>query len=708
MKASYLISDFLTKSVNDILTEISEDFFQKHGQQASVQNDAWKEEINHLKDVLRNLGDGRILFEYDIPSLSKTIDAVLLYHGKVFVLEYKTGTSSSYYTADDIQQVTRYAMRLKYFHSESNTIDIVPILIEMNGPDKQLEYRYDGEEQMFSCLLCNKDNLRTAIDAMATRNPFNDSNSWESRWGQGIFKASPTIISSARNVWKQNNVSGFQMPWSNNSSRLSPESTINKLVEYTKARQGKAIVFVTGVPGAGKTLVGLDVSVAQQHHGASMLSGNGPLVQVLTTALKRDLAKNRNNLNKDKSMVSVETIIRDAYGYKKEIFEKRLKYNVGEGTVALLENADRGSQHVIIFDEAQRAWTQEKLIRPGQTGKKYWQEEIFPFSEAGLLLWDMNQRDWGVFVCLVGGGQEIHTGEAGIGEWLKAIASFSDFKDWKVYMADNLKGDEYDRKSPDTKTLKEYRETLKEEKRLFVDNSLHLTECQRSLRSEKLAEFVNELLACNKEETKKLYDQVKRSYKIHLTRDMEKARQYLRKKEVQLEGISDDDIRVGMLMSSKAARIRPLGYENKKVSEYLSKVANWFLDSSDHVDSSNFLEVALDEFFVQGLELDVAAVIWDADFRYNPDNNEWDYYKFNGRYWGSINGNEHAHEIKRYYMKNAYRVLLTRARAGLVIVVPEGSVLDAAGKPVDATRNPDFYDCTYEYLLEILGEDSLL
>lgn len=200
---------------------------------------------------------------------------------------------------------------------------------------------------------------------------------------------------------------------------------------------------------------------------------------VMSTALKRDYQKYKREKATLKDVVSIDAIIRDAYGYKKEIFEKRLEYIVGEGTVRIKENADKGSQHVIIFDEAQRAWTQRKMIKPGQAGKKYWQEEQFPFSEPGILLWDMNLRDWGVFVCLVGGGQEIHDGEAGINEWLRALKNNEELKGWHIYMADELKGAEYNREDEENFTIEDYRKYFMDSNRLTVDKTKSNYEIQQ-------------------------------------------------------------------------------------------------------------------------------------------------------------------------------------------------------------------------------------
>lgn len=696
---SYSITDFLAESEDRFIGKLSTQHAMEHVDLTGAQNRAWKKEFQDLQRILQNK-NGQILFEYSIPSLPKAIDVVLLIEGKIFVLEYKTGEDS--FRSQDIHQTNGYALRLKYFHSKSNDNWIIPILVATDANDGELVYTPSEDDMVYNTIQCNSNNLCNAIEYILSKISYEGTNDWEREWEYGIFKASPTIIEAARNVWRANNVRGFTISEATKETRLAAEDYIvNQVVPNTRDRSDgkrKSICFVTGVPGAGKTLVGLNISVKLQDYGASMLSGNGPLVAVLTTALKRDLDNNQDNLTHPKDKISVETIIRNAYGYKKEIFDNRLSFIKESGTVHLKDGANPGSQHVIIFDEAQRAWNKDKLIKPGRNGKKDWQEETFPFSEPGLLLWDMNQRDWGVFVCLVGGGQEINTGEAGICEWLKAIKDNRDFDNWHIYMSKELLGEEYNSRTGDEKTLSDYKNYFESLGRLTVDDSLHLTACQRTNRSDKVAEFIQELLECNAQRAKKLYEQFKNKYQIYLTRNTDTAKEKLRQRKSQLldrtyiDGINNESIRIGMLMSSKAARLRPLGFEIKKVADYLQKVPNWFLNPPDYVESSDFLDIALNEFFVQGLELDFTAVMWDADFRYNDTTKQWDFYDFNGRYWGAVN--KDCQETKRFYMKNAYRVLLTRARAGMVIVVPEGN-------PADSTRKAEFYDCTYNYLKSI-------
>ena len=678
---SLSIDEFLSLNTEELRGRLTDKFSYAHSSLSSSQSGAWNKEFEDLKKAVIGRS-GRIIFEYSIPGMQKTIDVVLLTDNKIYVIEYKVNSES--YNDQDIRQTNGYALRLKYFHSRSNDNLIVPILVATEANDRPAHFGWSKDDMVLKTVLCNSDNLSSTIDAVNTQFPTPpDDLSWVDQWEKGVYKASPSIIEAIRNIWREKNVEAFKNSEANVSTRLQAEDYIKKVVEKAKAEKKKIICFVTGVPGAGKTLVGLNLSVSLQGEGASMLSGNGPLVKVITETIKADIKKYK--ISDDKDECSAENILRDAYGYKKEIFEKRLDYRDGE--VYLKEDAELLSQHVIIFDEAQRAWTQEKMIRPGQTQRKYWQEKEFPFSEPAIMLWDMDQLDWGVFVCLVGGGQEINTGEAGISEWFEALQNR--FKDWEIHMsAKMMERPEYN--STSGKTVEEYCQKFKEENRIQFDDSLYLTACQRSIRSEKVAQLIQDILDCNQDEAREIYSEIGSKYPIYLTRNVEDAKRKLRERKLEL-GKVNEDVRIGMLMSSKAARLRPLGYEIRKVSDFLDKIGHWFLDGDDYVVSSNFLEIAVNEFFVQGLELDVCAVIWDADFRYNPETNDWDYYNFNGLTWSKVDNDSQTQVIKRFYMKNAYRVLLTRARAGLIIVLPEGS-------NDDKTRSPQFYDPTYEYL----------
>lgn len=738
---SYRISDFLKLTEKSILGELND---------PSRQTQAWSNQIRGLLTTLVGM-EGRIIFEYGIPGLSRVIDVILLLDNKIFVLEYKNG-SEDYYLADK-NQTLGYALRLKYFHSNSSDKIIIPILIatEASYISNPKDLTQDG---VYTLVQSNAQSLRSIINDYCVSNK-SKYFEWYDNWDKAVFKATPGIIVAAKEIWNNQHVKGLTEKGStvrSQQERLQAEDTIKVIIEKAKSKGRKALVFITGVPGAGKTLVGLKTSVAFQEYGASLLSGNGPLVKVLSTALRRNLDLQQDKLKEEfrtdldtsklsktqldeiKNKIAVDSIIRDVYGYKNEIIE-RLDYasHIGINAKArdkykMKSDATPSSQHIIIYDEAQRAWSVAKMQTPGRV-RKEWQTSDWTFSEPSLLLWDLDQLDWGVFICLVGGGQEINEGESGINEWLRTIVEDSDkvnLTNWDIYMSDNLNSKEYQLPDSHNNTIADYIAKIKSHNSSFINYNptLHLTECQRSPLSAGLSKFIN--LLVEGIATKEDYDIIKDGYPINITRDVETARKYLRKRQCELMPLvtsennstlaEDNFIRTGMLMSSNATRLRPLGFEIKKVQEYNHKTPGWFLDfKEDNIDSSDFLEVALSEFFVQGLEIDLACVIWDADFRFDLKKNTWRFYKFNKKSWS-----EKAHKpetgrtpesvkkkrknninitITQAYMRNAYRVLLTRARLGLVICVPSGT-------QDDKTRLPEYYDDTYEYLLS-LGFNNL-
>lgn len=740
--ASYRISDFLKRTENEIVGELND---------PSRQTQAWRNQIRGLHISLKGL-EGRIIFEYGIPGLSKVIDVILLLDNKIFVLEYKNG-SEDYYLADK-NQTLGYALRLKYFHSNSSDKTIVPILIATNATHVS-NPKSITDDGVYSLVQSNEILLGGIVNEYCGPNK-NKYFDWYDNWENAIFKATPGIIVAAKEIWNNQHVKGLTETGSTIKSqqeRLKAEDTIRTIIEETKRKKRKALVFITGVPGAGKTLVGLKISVSSQDYGASMLSGNSPLVKVLSTALRRNLdlqqdklkdefkidldssKLSKNQLEEIKNKIAVESIIRDVYAYKNEIIdrldyashlhsktESGQKYKIKPG-------ATPSSQHIIIYDEAQRAWSIAKMQTPGRV-KKAWQTSDWTFSEPSLLLWDLDQLDWGVFICLVGGGQEINEGESGINEWLRTIVEDSDkvsINNWDIYMADNLNSREYQLPDSQNQTISDYISKIKRDNPKFInyDSSLHLTECQRSPLSAGLSEFINRLVEGTA--TMDDYDKIKEGYTINITRNVDTAKQYLRNRQRELIPlvINEDDngttvgesfIRTGILISSNAARLRPLGFEIKKVQEYNHKTPGWFLDSKEeNIDSSDFLEVALNEFFVQGLEIDLACVVWDADFRFDPTTNSWRFFKFYKKNWSektikqekgrtleSIKKKQKENiktVINQAYMRNAYRVLLTRARLGLVICIPTGS-------SEDITRLPEYYDGTYNYLLS-LGFNNL-
>lgn len=469
-----------------------------------------------------------------------------------------------------------------------------------------------------------------------------------------------------------------------------------------KLNQEKSICFVTGVPGAGKTLVGLEVAIRQTYQGnnepvkdegAVYLSGNGPLVAVLTEALAQDNYKKCRERNEPKKLTDsrreVSKSIQMIHRYRDNMLAK-IKNPVENGILEIdphkavrMEEAGFGEvEHVAIFDEAQRSWTHKRLAdylkRGGTYGNKL-KVPNFPMSEAAFLIWSLDQReDWATIVCLVGGGQEINTGEAGITEWIKALNE--KFPHWKVYISPKLTEPEY--------AEGKVNELLSDNKNVTYSESLHLSVSLRSFRAEKLSAFVHSLLSFDGQ-APEIYNEIKDRYPIVLTRDIAKAKKWLHDKVRGTE-------RTGVLITKESARYKPLGIHVLPSGD--ENAVHWFLEDKIDTRSSNYLEDAATEIQVQGLELDYTCVLWDADMRY--ENGEWHFYRFNGQTkWVEQKGDTESKQELMKYMLNAYRVLLTRARMGMVICVPYGnSNKTVSGFWEDSTRLPEYYNGTYAYL----------
>lgn len=690
--------EFLSLKASAIFGELCEKY---HGEALTTTREAWIEEISIMKDVLSQYGDkeGKIIFEYDIPRLGKRIDVVLLLEGIIFCLEFKVGQSKV--LESDIDQVLDYALDLKNFHKFSQDNVIVPILVatEYNSASTNIQMSvYD--DRVVNPLVTGKYGIVSLIDAVLKRFP--NEEVVNPNWVISPYEPTPTIIEAAKTLYENHSVENITR---HEADKVSTDRTIAYILEViqkSKINQKKSICFVTGVPGAGKTLVGLDVAVKQTYQGndepvkdegAVYLSGNGPLVAVLTEALSQDNYKKckekgeRKNLSDSRREVgkSIQIIHR----YRDNMLAK-IKNPVENGKLEIdpekavkLEKAGFGEvEHVAIFDEAQRSWTHKRLAdylkRGGTYGNKL-KVPNFPLSEAAFLIWSLDQReDWAAIICLVGGGQEINTGEAGISEWIKALNE--KFQDWDVYISPKLTEPEY--------AEGKVNELLRDNPNVTYAEDLHLGVSLRSYRAEKLSAFVHALLSFDSKASE-LYAEIKDKYPIVLTRDMEKAKRWLHNKVRGTE-------RTGVLVTKESARFKPLGIHVLPSGD--DNAVHWFLDDKDNVNSSNYLEDAATEIQVQGLELDYTCVLWDADMR--CDNGKWRFYKFNGKTkWNEQTPDTESKRDLMQYMLNAYRVLLTRARAGMVICVPEGnSNKNPSGYWEDSTRLPEYYDDTYQYL----------
>lgn len=672
-----------------------------HGSALTTTIEAWENEINILKNVLVKLeGNGQIIFEYDIPRLGKRIDCVLLYHGIIFVLEFKIGEKQI--LENDVDQVFDYALDLKNFHKLSEDKIVVPLLIATKYERKSTEIKMSVyDDKVINPLVTGEKGILDLINLVI--NKFSSEGEINKNWVISPYAPTPTIIEAAKRLYENHSVTDITRHEADN---VSTDQTINYILDVinkSKKNKEKSILFVTGVPGAGKTLVGLDVAVKQTYQdgtkplkdeGAVYLSGNGPLVAVLNEALAQDNYKkckaNKENKKLTDSRREVSKFIQVIHRYRDNMLAK-IKNPVENGVleidpskaIKLEESGYSEVEHVAIFDEAQRSWTHERLAnylkRGGTYGNKL-KVPNFPLSEAAFLIWSLDQReDWATIVCLVGGGQEINTGEAGISEWIKALNT--NFKHWKVYISPRLTEPEYAEGKVD--------ELLKDNKNVTYSSSLHLNVSLRSFRAEKLSSFVHALLSLEETKASELYKEIKDKYPIVLTRSMEKAKTWLHNKVRGNE-------RTGVLITKESARYKPLGIHILPSND--ENTVHWFLEDKIDTRSSNYLEDAATEIQVQGLELDYTCLLWDADMRY--EKGKWHFYKYDGKtkWVEQLPTSENKEELIKY-MLNAYRVLLTRARMGMVICVPNGNAnKNVNGFYEDGTRLPSYYDGTYEYL----------
>ena len=643
------LSDFLQQSTNEILGIIHTN--DSSAETTIQQSNTWETEVAVLKDQLRNLPDGRIIFEYTIPRMGKRVDVVVLTHNIVFLLEFKCGDTE--YRQSTYDQVYDYALDLRNFQKESHDKLLVPMMISTRAP------RYQNilteRDRIIEPIRCNAQNLGIAIEHIANQygEPSFDYKAWE----DSEYLPTPTIVEAAQALYRGHNVHDITRSDAGAENLTITTDEINRIIDHSKAHSRKSICFVTGVPGAGKTLVGLNIAIqrsdAQQGEHAVFLSGNFPLVNVLQEALARDKVEQEKQhgrrISKSAALRSTSAFIQIIHKYRD----------------SFVGNHNIPPERVAIFDEAQRAWTHEMIEKFMATKKGV---SPFPYSEPEFLISTMDRhQDWAVVICLVGGGQEINTGEAGLPEWFDALRRA--FPDWDVYITPQLNDDEYRR----GRSWQEMLSGL----RTYERQELHLATSVRSFRTPDLAAFVKAVLDANTLEAQRLYQRIRDKYPIVITRDLRKSKSWVRDK---CQGTT----RYGLLASSGGLRLKPEGIFVKNEIH----VANWFLNGKDDVRSSYMLEDVVSEFDIQGLELDYSIVAWDADYRYI--NGEWTYNNFVGNRWTNISSDE-----RRLYLKNAYRVLLTRARQGMAIFVPSGS-------NEDPTRKHEWYNGIFEYL-KLLG-----
>lgn len=615
-----------------------------------LQKNTWSEEINILQKEFARFDEGRIIFEYTIPRICKRVDVVFLHKNVVYLLEFKCGETE--YKKGANEQVLDYALDLQNFQKESHDKTIIPIVVATEA--KTIENSFIVKGNIAEPLFCNRGNIGeiiALIDEKICCNSFNYE-----QWENSEYLPTPTIIEAAQALYNGHKVEEITRSDADAKNLSETTRAIDEIIAYSKNNKRKSICFVTGVPGAGKTLVGLNLAIehanARQGEHAVFLSGNQPLVSVLQEALARDKVK---QASEEGEKISKREALRETSAFIQIIHKYRDSF-VG--------NDDVPPERIAIFDEAQRAWTKEMISKFMKTKKGVLD---FDYSEPEFLISTLDRHnDWAVVICLVGGGQEINTGEAGLPEWFDSLKK--SFSEWDVFVSPQLNDTEYTRG-------RKWAEMI-EDLKINQDVNLHLASSIRSFRTPDVSAFVKAILDNDLQTAQSLYQKIKNKYPILLTRDLEEAKTWVKN---QCRGTT----RYGLVASSGALRLKPEGIYVKNDID----VENWFLNDKDDVRSSYYLEDVVTEFQIQGLELDYTIVAWDADFRYI---NGWTYNKFSGTKWQNINSDDNKN-----YLKNAYRVLLTRARQGMAIFIPNGD-------DSDETRLRKFYNGTYNYLKNIM------
>ena len=695
------ISDFFNKSEDEIVHILTENNDFSSTRRTTI--DSWHQEVRSIRIALESYrnDDGFIAFEYTIPRVGGRIDCIIGLKGILFVLEFKTGYGLD--ADSDKQQLEQYVLDLKNFHFESYDIPIAPIWVV---PNESLEpcciTKPKTNKLVFSTsTVCNATIADCIRDILSKDIGISESINMKN-WLHSPYCPTTSIVDAARKLYAHNSVEDINRSDAKGDDLIKTTNTLLNLIDQAKERREKYLCLVTGVPGAGKTLIGLSVATKHQEeedlntgkeNRSVYLSGNRPLVMVLQEALARDAYDREIKRVSDKigskpkrselkaegvSMPEIRSkikqFIQPVPNWRKEYLKGILVSSIGNKTILVkdsnYEYTGDGEfyipyDHVSIYDEAQRAW--EAKENASYVRKKEKHLNDFPeWSEPRFLISCMDRHpDWAVYICLIGNGQDINHGEAGTVEWIRSIKHF---ENWKTYAPEDIKND--------TAVAKELPGVDIE----YLPG-LHLSTDLRSIRAENLAQFVDDLLCFRKENAIRLLNELNR-YPIRITRDINAAKAWIKKH-------AREDERYGALASSKGQRLKPDALTLLPPNSSESEVTHWFLGDNKDVNSSYYMEEVATEFQVQGLELDWALVAWDADLRYDSSTSSWRQYSFRGSKWININDSR-----IRNYQINAYRVILTRARRGMVIYVPKGN-LD------DHTRCPKFYDGTYQYFKQL-------
>lgn len=604
---------------------------------------SWREELPLFRKVIDQIciqapdsSQWHLLIEYPIPRIGKRIDAILICDSTIVVVEFKLSAGSA---GAAKTQVLDYAYDLRDFHKESWSRKILPVVL---APDLISRTFLDfSDQQIHEVLELDQGGLRDVLAKISLKNEFSMPPINPIHWDRCLYTPTPTIVAAAQHLYAKNSVEEIMRSSAGTGALKRTSTAVLEVIQNAHAHKEKVVCFVTGVPGSGKTLVGLDIANRDTVDTARFMSGNIPLIYVLREALARNL--HEQGTPKSDASRLMNDRIQNIHHYTKDHFKDEEKRPPQDG-------------NVIIYDEAQRAWDADQN----------WRKNKLRHSEPEMILDVMSRLDWCVLIAIIGNGQEINTGEAGLAGWKEAL---DQQQGWTVFIPN----------------ASHSLDIFKTDNQLFVSthSDLHLNNSMRSYTAQALSDWIDFVLDGDEKQARRLSLDLTR-YPVRLTRNLETAKAWLKKQANNI--CLDHSQRTGLVASSGAKRLRAYGID---VSTQI-KETDWFLNAATDIRSSSFLELAATEYATQGLELDYIGLCWGADFR--RAQGSWRYHALSGTSWQDKNKTENkSQEVKRAFMKNTYRVLLSRAREGMIIWVPEG---DAS----DPTRLPEFYDSTAEYL----------
>jgi len=618
------------------------------------QSKAWQEQLvilrsaaekllNHFKDA----HEWGILFEYPIPRRQKRVDVIILARDVILCLEFKTGEVK--HKKSTIRQVEDYALDLRDFHEQSRGFPIVPIAIATKAKSFTGELPLTIADDVKHVVKACTDDLAERISWSVNSYAQGSSQIVPSVWDDSVYRPVPTIIQAAEALYAGHDVREIARSHADAKNLGVTTDRLVALTTEAKLTGSKILCIVTGVPGAGKTLAGLNVvhdpAVRQLTSDAGVfLSGNGPLVKIVSAAIARDSKRRKQPGGAERT---VSTFIQNVHAFIKDAMPR----------------SDAPVEHVVIFDEAQRAWDTEQCI------KKIDRNE----SEPELILSIMDRHtDWAVIIALVGGGQEINTGEAGLAEWGRALKTR--FGKWKVAVSPHVLGNTHSDKMQQL-----FEDGDHAGLSVAQETALHLDVSLRSFKAEAVSRWVDAVVDGDAQLARSILPECA-GFALSFTRDLSTARSWL-------SAHTRGERRCGLLASSGALRLRADGIELTSGFRQGNKnmFVDWFLNDLDDIRASNQLEVAATEYECQGLELDLSCVCWGADLQHEGLGG-WTMRKLIGAKWNKL-----KQARSRRYLLNSYRVLLTRAREGMIIWVPRGD-------ESDPTREPAGYEETAQFL----------